>query len=372
MKKILTIGGATQDIYLRYEGADYMRINQKNSELKYILFKSGEKIEVDNILYFTGGGATNSAISFKRQGFDVSCFTKIGKDLAGEHVISDLKRENIDYSNIVIAKNLQTGTSFIINTLEKERTIFAYRGANGLINKKEIPFDAIKNSDQIYITSLSHQSSQILPEIVQFAFKNKIKVAINPGISQLAHGTLKLKESLKYIDTLIMNSDEAKSFMMALIENDKNYKEILKSTKCIKNCSGEKENTPTLLETQMLHENYYFSIRKFFKEILKMGPKIVVITDGANGVYAANKNSIYFHPSIKTKIVDTLGAGDAFGSCFIGNILLEKSIQEALFMGITNSSSVIGEMGAKPGLLTKKELTLKKFNPKLIQEFDLA
>ncbi len=371
MKKILTIGGSTQDIYLRYDGADYMTINQKSCESKYILLKSGDKIEVDNILYFTGGGATNSAVSFKRLGFDVSCFTKIGTDQAGQQVIDDLTSENINCKSIIKTKEIQTGTSFVIHTTSKERTIFAYRGANGFIKKSEIPFDVMKKSDQIYITSLSHHSSQILPEIVKFAHKNKIKVAINPGISQLAHGTLKLKESLKYINTLIMNSDEAKSFMIALIENDKIYKEILKESKCENVCIQDNLIKPVLLEKPILHQDYYFSIRKFFKETLKMGPEIVVITDGANGVYAAYKNKIYFHPSIKTQITDTLGAGDAFGSCFVASLLSGKNIKQALFNGITNSSSVIEKMGAKPGLLTKKQLNSKKINLKLIKEFNL-
>mgnify|MGYP000191492849 CR=1 FL=1 len=70
MKKVLTIGGATQDIYLHYEGADFMSITKKNSTTHYMLFESGEKIEVENLLYHTGGGATNSAVSFKKMGFE--------------------------------------------------------------------------------------------------------------------------------------------------------------------------------------------------------------------------------------------------------------------------------------------------------------
>lgn len=351
MKKVLTIGGATQDIFLRYEGADLLSITKKDTVLNYMLFESGEKIEVENILNFSGGGATNSAVSFKRLGFEVSIFSQIGKDVEGSFVLKDLKKEKINRENIVINKKCNTGKSFIINSIRGERTVFAYRGANGYLSKSNLPINKIKNSDLIYITSLSYDSANLLPDIVKLAKKNKkTLVATNPGVSQLSKGTSKLIEALKHIDILILNSSEAKTFMQALIKLDKCYE------KAFDLCKD------------------YFSSNNFFKEVLKMGPKIVVITDGANGVYVANKEQVLFHKSIKTKIIDTLGAGDAFGSCFVASVALGFSIEQSLQNGIINSSSVISHVGAKAGLLTKNELekkikTISKDSSYVVEKF---
>lgn len=104
MKKILTIGGATEDVYLDYEGADCMKIMQSEGEKNFLLFESDAKIEVDKVLYFTGGGATNSAVSFKRLGFDVSCFCMTGNDNEAKHILDVLKKEKVDTSNIVTSK----------------------------------------------------------------------------------------------------------------------------------------------------------------------------------------------------------------------------------------------------------------------------
>lgn len=368
MKKILTIGGATQDIYLHYEGADYMSITCKDNSKNYMIFESGEKIEVEEILYHTGGGSTNSAVSFRRLGFEVSCFCKIGSDNAGKSILDELKKEKVNTKNIITTKKYDSGTSFIINSLQRERTIFAHRGSNGYVKENEVPFDLIKKSDQIYITSLSYNSSKLLPKIVKFARENNISVATNPGKSQLLQGTKTLIESLKHIDTFILNSTEAKQFMIALIKENKNYKKLFKSNKAI-----AQTNPANLLENPFAHENFYFSIRKFFKEILKIGPKIVVVTDGAKGVYVATENQILFHPAIKTEVVDTLGAGDSFGSCFVGCLLNGFTIEKSLKAGIINSSSVIQKIGAKPGLLTLKMLEnkLKGLKKNLIQKFDL-
>ena len=87
-----------------------------------------------------------------------------------------------------------------------------------------------------------------------------------------------------------------------------------------------------------------------------MGPKIVVVTDGAQGVYAATDSTMYYHPAVATSVVDTLGAGDSFGSCFIATYLKTNDIEKALRFGNLNSASVIRQIGAKPGLLTWKEL----------------
>ncbi|MCK4650962.1 carbohydrate kinase family protein [Candidatus Babeliales bacterium] len=372
MKKVLTIGGATQDIYLHYHGADYFSITKKDYTKNYMIFESGEKIEVEKILYFTGGGSTNSAVSFKRMGFETNCFCQIGDDDAGKLILKDLKKENVDTSNIVTTKEHSSGTSFIIHSLKKERTIFAYRGANGFLKSKDIPYDKIKESDQIYITSLSHGSADFLPQISEFAHKNNVPIAINPGISQLAKGQSQLKNSLKFIDILIMNNSEAQTFMVTLIESEPRFKKVLESSQKTINIKNDNAEKPYLLQTPFLYENIYFSIRKFFREVLKMGPKIVVITNGANGVYVGTKDEIMFQPSIKTEIEDTLGAGDSFGSCFVASLMHNYSISESLINGIINSSSVIGKMGAKPGLLTHKQLKEKinKIKANKIQKFE--
>jgi sugar/nucleoside kinase (ribokinase family) len=371
--KVLTIGGATQDIFLQFDNINIMKLMQESDETSYFIFETGEKIEVDNLTYHTGGGATNSATSFSRLGFDASCFCAIGDDPPGKHVLDDIAKENIDSSAIVTIDH-PTARSFIIHAHMLDRTIFVHRGANKFLPAEKIPFDLIEKSDQIYITSLSEKASYLLTTIVKHAKQHSVPVAINPGSSQLSHGANVIKESLPYIDVIIMNNSEAKLFMISLIESDETYKKALKSRTRIKTCPPQSNlNEACLLIHPILYENYFFSTKRFFNEVLKMGPKIVVITNGANGVYVANPQEILFHPSIKTSIVDTVGAGDAFGSCFVASLAQGKTVEEALRRGMINSSSVISKLGTKAGLLTEQELAEKEKNiPRnLIERFTL-
>jgi ribokinase len=95
---------------------------------------------------------------------------------------------------------------------------------------------------------------------------------------------------------------------------------------------------------------------QFFKQVHGCGPRIVVVTNGSDGVYASDKQSIYFHPSIPIKIVSSIGAGDAFGSCFVARLYNKASIEDALRAGIINSASVIEQLGTQTGLLTADEI----------------
>jgi len=55
--------------------------------------------------------------------------------------------------------------------------------------------------------------------------------------------------------------------------------------------------------------------------------------------------------------VDATGAGDAFGSAFVGGYILNNGdLEIALKFGIINSGSVISKYGAENGILRRKEI----------------
>jgi sugar/nucleoside kinase (ribokinase family) len=367
MKKILTIGGATQDIFIQYK-TEMVTLRTSEGDRSFIVLPEGKKVEVNSVSHSTGGGATNSAVSFKRLGFDVSLVVKLAQDQAAEAIIKQLIDENINTQNIIQVKEGGTGVSFIIPSPSGDRTILVNRGVNAIIKKDEFPFQIIQDADQLYITSLSGDSSQLLLPIAQEAKKHNISVATNPGGSQLAAGADILRESLPTIGILILNADEAKQFMLSLVQTSWILSQHIKH----KIEEKKRPSLPELLSCHLTYGGICFSLKQYFKEVLNRGPRIVVVTNGAEGVYIAHEDIIYFHPSIKTNIINTVGAGDAFGSCFVASIIQGQSIEQSLLNGIINASSVISYLDAKEGLLTKKELekraatisfsSLKKFN----------
>ncbi len=355
---ILTIGGATLDIFINIEEKQSLEIHKDHQTKSYIMLPDDSKIEVSNVNYSTGGGATNSAASFSRLGFCTSIICKIGNDYGGKLVKQKLDEEKVTTSSIIIDAQEMTGTSYILPSLQGNRTILAYRGSNTAMNREDISFDQFINQDLFYITSLSGRSSQLLSPIAQEAKKLHKLVATNPGSSQLASGATALREALPYIDILILNSSEAQLFMTSLIEMNTTLKEIILHQEH----SKIDHHIPQLLSNTIAYEDTFFNIAYYFKEVLSRGPQIVVVTNGAEGVYVATKEKIYFHPSIQTNVVSTLGAGDSFGSCFVASLIENYSIEQALLRGILNSHSVLQSVDAKSGLLTIEQLNQQTKN----------
>ena len=364
MKKILTIGSAMQDTFSQYDNVETLHLHTKKEDVSYVCMRAGRKIEIQKLLYYCGGGAANSAVSFARSGFDVTIFCKIGTDQAGDFIINTLQSENVATNNILRTSQEQSGNSFIIPGPHGNSVVLVYRGANITITEKELPESLIAHSDQLYITSLSGPAAPLLIPITHLAKKHNKSVAVNPGTSQLCAGTKYLQKALKNIDILILNSYEA---------------ELLMTTLAIKLPFSEVEKAfgdndlPQLLQKPLGSATTLFTLPEFFLTVHQYGPQIIVVTNGAEGVYACDKKTIYFHPSIKIDIVSSTGAGDAFGSCFIAQLNSNASLEDALRAGIINSASVIQHLGTQTGLLSADEIEKRHaaLDKKLLKTYHL-
>jgi sugar/nucleoside kinase (ribokinase family) len=97
-------------------------------------------------------------------------------------------------------------------------------------------------------------------------------------------------------------------------------------------------------------------IAAFFRALARLGPKHLVVTDGAHGAFVASSAEILFAPALKSKVVGTAGAGDAFGATFATYVMLGQPIEEALRAATINSASVVGHIDTQTGMLRRQEL----------------
>jgi ribokinase len=79
-KQVITIGGAMQDIFIEYPCTDLLQLESVTRPHRFVLLEEGKKLIVDHLIYKTGGGATNSAVSLSKLGFDTTLFCMIGND----------------------------------------------------------------------------------------------------------------------------------------------------------------------------------------------------------------------------------------------------------------------------------------------------
>lgn len=311
MYDIITFGSGTNDTYLLSDNFLVAK-NRKLPTKKGICFGLGSKTDIKDILITTGGGGTNTAHAFNKQGFKTAWCGMVGNDFNGKKIIDEFKEDGICADFIFQTDKKSTSFSVIIISVDKERTILAYRGASAEITKNDIPWQDLQ-TQWIYTAPLSGNSAYLWEDLVNYAKDNNIKIASNPGKLQLSLPKHQIENILKKIDVIFLNQEEA-SFLTKV--NFKKEKEI-------------------------------------FKKLDEMIPGICIMTKGKEGAIASDGKNLYVVSGIKEEIIDATGAGDAFASGFLSEFIRTNDIVSSMQLGIANGSACLLKWGAKNGLLTK-------------------
>lgn len=310
MSKIVSLGSALQDIYLI--DRDDFGAEELDDKSVFGDIEIGTKVDIDKISYEVGGGGTNAAVSFSRHGHETVFLGNIGRDPAGEAVISTLDQENIDTGYIKSIPRVKTGCSVVLlDAKTGERTILTHRGASAKFdNLDEKALDEIQ-PDWLYITSLRGDMLTLL-KFTEKAKELGAKIMFNPGVLEIKDQQ-RLLGVLTEIDVLLLNKSEAAEIVPG-----------------------------TILEELLSHLTSYV--------------KTSIITDGSMGGIATDGHETYrFGIYEDVKVKDTTGAGDAFGSGFLAHYAAGNSFYDSLIFGSANSTSVVHHLGAKAGILTGHE-----------------
>lgn len=306
MVKILSIGAAVQDVFLSH--SDEFKAVCLNPEDCFMQLTLGSKADVNKINFSTGGGATNAAVTFARQGLEAVFMGSVGQDPAAQAVLAELDHEGVDASRVHVSKRYNTGYSVLLLAPNGERTILTYRGASTHYSLNDFDFSDI-NADWLYISSMSGKLD-VVDQIFAEAKQQGMKIMFNPGKGELADAE-KLKGLLDDVDVLLVNKQE----MQQIVEGED-------------------------LEELVRHGLHYVPT--------------VVVSDGPNGVAASDGQTIVRAGMYEdVKVVDRTGAGDAFGSGFLSQWAQGKSLKQSIIFASANSTSVVTKIGAKQAILRK-------------------
>lgn len=299
---ILSIGAAVQDVFLQ---GTIFSPHREDGELVE-QFSLGSKNNIDGVYFSTGGGATNAAVTFARQGMSSGFLGVLGEDVPALSILADLKQEKVSTKLVKQGEKIHTGYSVLLLAPNGERTIFTYRGGSGDLNLVSKDFQKAK-PDWFYISSLSGDFDS-LKATIKYARKHHIKIAINPGKGELKQGHA-FKDFLPDISILSVNKEEA----MMLFRGD---------------------NTQDLVRHAVRHVPF------------------VIVTDGPRGSVASDGKRLYKAGMYDdVPVVDRTGAGDSFSSGFVAKVAEGASLEEAIIFASANSTSVVSKLGAKAGIL---------------------
>src|SRR5262249_39068091 len=109
-----------------------------------------------------------------------------------------------------------TGASVLVSSHDRNAAIFTFRGANTLLAEADLRSEAFA-ADLVYVSSLSNESADTFPGIIERAKRQGGLVATNPGVRQLSSRTGAFQEALKRIDVLALNGSEADVLVPSLV-----------------------------------------------------------------------------------------------------------------------------------------------------------
>ncbi|MDX1608328.1 MAG: carbohydrate kinase family protein [Candidatus Spechtbacterales bacterium] len=310
---IITIGSATRDMYMSSDAFQKMKSDNFDTG-EALCLPAGSKVLVEDIYFTTGGDAVNTAVTFAGQGLKTAIICRIGKDLSGMGVRRRLEEMGAKTGFIEEDSEHKTDYSVIISAQGK-RTILSYKGASAHFDVSNFNFGILKKTKWIYLSHLSGDSAELFEPILKRANDMGVKVALNPGSTQLKMGE-DMEPLLAYVDILFVNQEEA-SILTGI-----DYKK-------------EKD---------------------IFEKLDKWVDGIVVMTKGPEGVIVSDGSKKWEAGIVKEpEFKDRTGAGDAFASGFTTAIIRGQDISSALQLASTNAAGVLSKWGANRGLLTKKD-----------------
>ncbi len=295
--KVICMGSATVDYFAT--------VHERLRSVSY-----GQKVLVQDLEIFTGGGGGNAAVGLARLGLRVVYLGKLRKDGAGETILAEFKKEGVEAISVKSSSDAPTAISFVLKSeQERDRIIYAYKGAADELRFTD--FDEKKlTADWLYMGTLMGEAFKTAEKIVKTCRRKKIKILFNPSTYLAGKGKKFLQKILENTEILILNKEEAQLLC------------------------GKKEEISLLLP-----------------ELKQLIEGVVVITNGPLAVVAYDGKKIYWQKPPRVKVVHTAGAGDAFNAGFLAGYVYTGRIDKALRLGAANAGEVIQHYGAKNNLM---------------------
>lgn len=272
-----------------------------------------EKIPYEEIFVVPAvGNSPNAAVSAARLGLNSGLVSNLGDDIQGKECLESLEKDGVAKDFLTIHPGKKTNYHYVL-WFGKDRTILVKH------EDYEYKLPDLGEPKWIYLSSLGESTLPYHQEIENYlASHPNVSLAFQPGTFQMKFGKEALKGIYERTNIFFSNVEEAERILGI--------------------------NT--------------LGIKELMMRMRELGPKIVVITDGPKGAYAYDGENFYFQPPFpdQEKVFERTGAGDAFASTVTVAVALGNDLSAALKWGSINSMSVVTEVGAQKGLLSREKL----------------
>lgn len=310
----LVIGSSVFDIFSKLDSPQKASISNGT-----ITFHLGEKVPVDVNHQALGGNGMDVSVGLKRLGVPVTFYTYLGSDSLSRDIEESLSKEGVEA--IFERDTLASSLSFILDVTD-DRIIFSHHP----IRNHNFTPPKTTDFDYIFLSSIGERWENAYKKVLDFATHSGTPIVFSPGSKQLNSPNDIFFSVLHSSEMLLINTEEARIITSSFGDNVTN-------------------------------------ISSLAKNLAKLGPKIISLTDGGGGAYAYESSELLHIPSFSpTHAAEKTGAGDAYASGFLAGYMHTKEVAEAMRWGGVNAHMTMQKVGAQSGLVTQEELlnTLQK------------
>ena len=297
--KILGIGNAIIDVICKVDDNFIVQNNLTKSTMKLLFDENEFKNLLKNLKIektVSGGSVANSIVGLSQLGNKVGFIGKVSDDKFGSDYEEGLKKENVEYFYSKKKEEIPTGTCLILVTPDSERTMCTFLGTAGKINDKDIDSNAIRQSEITLLEGYlwdEGEPKKAFDKAINYS--NKVAMSLSDLFCVERHKKYFLELVKNKLDLVFANEQEILS----------------------------------LFETKIFDDVISF---------LKNLNKNIVITRGAKGAIAINKEKVFECPAQKDlKIIDLTGAGDLFAAGYLHGIVNNFDIMKLLLLSATQT-----------------------------------
>ncbi|GAE34795.1 sugar kinase [Halalkalibacter akibai] len=272
-----------------------------------------------------GGAESNVAIGLTRLGHDVGWISKVGNDELGKGLLSFIRGEGVDVSQVKIEHSAPTGLYFKeVRSASNVRVEYYRKGsAASKLTIEDLNEAYIAKAKYIHVTgitpALSESCYETIIHMIKVARENEVKVIFDPNLRKKLWSEERAREVLLEIaaqSDIVMPGVSEGEFMFG-------------------------ETDP----------------EKLGELFLNHGASLVVIKVGAKGAYYFTKEESKLVPGFPVEqVVDPVGAGDGFAAGVISGLLDQLPLTRAVERGNAVGAMATQIPGDFEGLPTREEI----------------
>lgn len=294
MKDVVGIGALNldllyevQDLKVLREGGMPLRAGRETSlpSKEFTQFLT-MMAQVGTLRWRSGGGsAANTVVAMARMGFKAGFVGSVGTDEEGALILQEMEGVDLSY----VKRGGESGICLVVLDRQRDRALLVQPHANDSLYFEDINLPYLSTTRHVHLSAFVGMGPLEAQRQLMKVLPPAVKVSMDPGELYARRGLKKVLPLLQRSSVFFATAHE----ILSLTGKD-HYKD---------GC----------------------------KEILSLGPEIVVCKMGEQGAYLASKEGeVEFHPRGETGVVDNTGAGDVYNAGFLAGLLLGKSLNDCL------------------------------------------